>query len=38
MLYILVAAAWSYAVYLGYSDWKANPEVLVPANKIIVGA
>jgi hypothetical protein len=38
MIYVLVAAAWSWVVYLGYSDWKSNPEVIVPANKIIVGA
>ncbi len=38
MIYVLVAAAWAYAVYLWYSDWKVCPEVVLPANKIIVGA
>ena len=38
MSYLLLASAWLYVVYLGYSDWRVSPEVLVPANKIIVGA
>ena len=38
MSYLLVAAAWSYVMYLGYSDWKMDPAVLEPANKIIIGA
>lgn len=37
MSYLLLSAAWLYVVYLGYSDWKDCPEVLEPANKIIVG-
>lgn len=36
MSYLLVAAAWSYVMYLGYSDWKSVPGVLEPVNKILV--